>query len=83
MPFALVEQLADPTESAVVPMSVVIGWRFDSMDRIGEYTEDLSNGTSTDIPMSTLCRNIERDLRGLLGETDLPLKWEAKHGVLD
>lgn len=83
VPFALVEALADPTEWAVVPMSAIIGWMFDSMDRIGKYTEDPFSGTATDIPMTALCRNIERDLRGLLGETDLPPKLQAKDGVLD
>ena len=83
VPFALVEALADPTEWAVVPVAAIIGWMFDSMDRIGKYTEDPFSGTATDIPMTTLCRNIERDLRGLLGEKDLPPKLVAKDGVLD
>ena len=35
-----------------------------------------------DIPMLSLCRIIEIDLREMLGETKLPPKIEAKSGVL-
>jgi ion channel-forming bestrophin family protein len=83
VPFALIESLADPTEWAVVPVAVIIGWMFDTMDRIGKDTEDPFTGTATDIPMTALSTAIERDLRALLGETELPKLRQPVDGVLD
>jgi ion channel-forming bestrophin family protein len=83
VPFALIESLADPTEWAVVPVAVIIGWMFDTMDRVGRNTEDPFTGTATDVPMTALSTAIERDLRALLGESELPKLREPVEGVLD
>lgn len=83
VPFALIESLADPTEWAVVPVAVIIGWMFDTMDRVGKDTEDPFTGTATDVPMTALSTAIERDLRALLGETELPKLHAPVEGVLD
>jgi len=36
----------------------------------------------TDVPLSAICRIIERDGRETMGETDLPLKLEPKDAYL-
>jgi len=37
---------------------------------------------ANDIPMMSLCRVIERDMREMLGETELPPPVQAKDGIL-
>ncbi len=44
--------------------------------------ENPFQGMINDIPMLSLCRTIEIDLREILNETELPQNIDAKKGVL-
>lgn len=55
-----------------IPMSAIIGWVFIFWDQIVDYSENPFEGLFTDIPMDSLSRTIEIDLREMLGEQDLP-----------
>lgn len=65
-----------------IPISVLIGWVYVMMEVVGDYTENPFMGMANDIPMMSLCRTIEIDLREMLGETELPPPIKAKGGVL-
>ena len=65
-----------------IPISALIGWVYVMMEIIGDYSENPFQGMANDIPMMSLCRVIEIDLREMLGETDLPPAVKAKGGVL-
>ncbi|MDW3194918.1 MAG: bestrophin family ion channel [Cytophagales bacterium] len=65
-----------------IPISVLIGWVYVMMEVVGDYTENPFMGMANDIPMMSLCRTIEIDLREMLGETELPAPIKAKGGVL-
>ncbi len=65
-----------------IPFTILIGWVFLMMELIGDYSENPFEGLGNDIPMLSLCRTIEIDLREMLGETELPPPIEAKNGVL-
>ena len=52
------------------------------MEIVGDYSENPFQGMANDIPMMSLCRTIEIDLREMLGETELPPPIKAKNGVL-
>ena len=65
-----------------IPFTVIVGWVYLMMELIGDYSENPFEGLGNDIPMLSLCRIIEIDLREMLGETDLPPSIEAKNGVL-
>ncbi|MFT5901613.1 MAG: putative membrane protein [Bacteroidia bacterium] len=65
-----------------VPFTTLIGWVFVMMELVGDYSENPFEGLPNDIPMLSLCRTIEIDLRAMLDETDLPPKIEAVEGVL-
>ncbi|MEN0062107.1 MAG: bestrophin family ion channel [Myxococcota bacterium] len=60
----------------------LIGWVFLSMDRIGDASEDPFERGFNDVPMNALCRTIERDLRQLLGEDQVPPSEQAADGIL-
>jgi putative membrane protein len=66
----------------VVPFSLLISWVFMTMEQIGESSENPFDNGISDTPMSTICRNIEIDIKEMLGETDLPSKIEPYNGVL-
>lgn len=55
-----------------VPATIVLGWVFYVWDRVLDFSENPFEGLVNDIPMDSLSRTIEIDLRQMLGETDLP-----------
>jgi ion channel-forming bestrophin family protein len=65
-----------------IPITALIGWVYVMMEVVGDYSENPFQGMANDIPMMSLCRVIEIDLREMLGESDLPPNVEAKKGVL-
>ncbi len=68
---------------ATVPIYTAIGWVFHTMERIGRTGENPFEGTSNDVPISTIARGIEIDLRQNLGESkeEIPAQFEAKYNV--
>lgn len=81
-PFSLLNVLEGSTVWFVIPIATLVGWIYDTLDRIGRITENPFTGAA-DVPMTSLCRTIERDLRAMLGETDLPPPTEPRGVVLD
>lgn len=65
-----------------IPFVALIGWVFVMMELIGDYSENPFEGLGNDIPMLSLCRTIEIDLREMLGETDLPPAIKPVNNVL-
>lgn len=65
-----------------IPLTALVAWVYLVMELVGDYSENPFEGTANDIPMLSLCRTIEIDLREMLGETDLPPVIEATKGVL-
>jgi len=52
------------------------------MELIGDYSENPFEGLGNDIPMLSLCRTIEIDLKEMLGEKELPAAIEPRGSVL-
>lgn len=85
LPFGLVTEFHELGEWGAwlsIPFTVMVGWVFVVMELIGDYSENPFEGLGNDIPMQSICRTIEIDLREMLGETDLPKPVEVKNGVL-
>ncbi len=53
-----------------VPFYVIVAWIFHTMERIGRTGENPFEGTANDVPISTIARGIEIDLRQNLGESN-------------
>lgn len=66
----------------VIPFSVLLGWVFLVLEQIGESTENPFEGGANDIPITQISRNIEIDLRQMLGEKDLPEPIAPMNGIL-
>ncbi len=53
-----------------IPFYIIVAWVFHTMERIGRTGENPFEGTANDVPISTIARGIEIDLRQNLGETN-------------
>ena len=85
LPFGLMTEFSSLGDHAAwlnIPFSVIVGWVFILMELVGDYSENPFEGLGNDIPMLSLCRTIEIDLREMLGEKDLPPQIEPKNNVL-
>jgi len=65
-----------------VPISILVSLVFSIIGKVGQVNEDPFENKITDVPLSALCNTIERDLREMLGERDLPKKTEPENGYL-
>lgn len=85
LPFCMIPEVAKLGDWGLwlsVPITALIGWVYVMMEVIGDYSENPFQGMANDIPMMSLCRTIEIDLREMLGETELPPPVAAKNGIL-
>lgn len=74
-----------PTDTGgwlTVPISLAIGFVYAITGKTGQVTEDPFENRIHDVPLTAICNTIERDLRDLLGETDLPPATEPVEGYL-
>jgi putative membrane protein len=51
-----------------IPFSVLVMWVFHTMERIGRVSENPFEGTPNDVPITTISRGIEIDLREMIDE---------------
>lgn len=83
LPFALIGDFARlEIAHLMIPVSVIISFVFAIIGKVGEVNEDPFENRITDVPLSALCNTIERDLREMLGETELPARLEPQLGFL-
>ncbi|QIH35586.1 bestrophin family ion channel [Sphingobacterium sp. DR205] len=68
----MIEKFGDNIVWLTIPFSVLLGWVFLVLEQIGESTENPFEGNANDIPITQISRNIEIDLREMLGEKELP-----------
>ncbi|GAA4048632.1 bestrophin family ion channel [Hymenobacter glaciei] len=66
----------------MVPFSALVSWVFNVIEVVGHTSENPFENDIYDVPMSSICRNIEIDIRELLQETELPPKVKAVKDVL-
>ena len=97
LPLALVPQFADIGREIAaknplignlfiwfsIPFYAAVAWIFHTMERIGRTGENPFEGTANDVPISTIARGIEIDLRQNLGETqdEIPKQFPAVYDI--
>ncbi|MCK6609570.1 MAG: hydrogenase [Bacteroidia bacterium] len=83
LPFSLLSDFVRMEQLHLLsPVSILISFVFSIIAKVGEVNEDPFENRITDVPVTAICTTIERDLRALLGETNLPAKPEPKQGYL-
>lgn len=65
---AVVEFVGNYFIWVTIPFTVIVSWIFHTMERIGENTENPFEGNSNDIPITTMSRGIEIDIREMIGD---------------
>ena len=78
MPLAMVRSLEWYTPLG----STLVGFMFLALERIGRDLEEPFENTIHDVSMTAITRNIEINLRQMLGERELPPPEQPIHGVL-
>ncbi len=66
----------------MMPVSIIISFVFAIIGKVGEVNEDPFENRITDVPLTAICNTIERDLREMLGEKNLPQKLNPEKGFL-
>ncbi len=64
-----------------VPITALVAWVFNTMHRIGTTGENPFEGTVNDVPISTISRGIEIDLRQQFDCGEVPEPFPALRGV--
>lgn len=84
LPFGLLDVFGTMDQSSwiMVPLSLIISFIFIVLERTGAANEDPFENRTTDVPLDSICNTIERDLREILGETELPPEPEPFKGYL-
>jgi putative membrane protein len=65
-----------------IPFSGVIIWVYFLVDRIGDYSENPFEAAYNDVPISSIARTIEIDLREMLDEENIPAPYPVENGFL-
>jgi len=97
LPLALVPQFSEigkeivhihPTIGSLfvflsIPFYAIVAWIFHTMEKIGRYGDNPFEGSSNDVPISTMARGIEIDLRQNLGESleDIPKPFPMVYDI--
>jgi putative membrane protein len=85
LPFSMIPELMAIGEVGFwisIPITALVGWVYVMMELVGDYTENPFQGMANDIPMLSLCRTAEIDLREILNESNLPDPIKAKKNIL-
>ena len=78
----MIEKFGNDIIWLVIPFSVLLGWVFLVLEQIGESTENPFEGSANDVPITQISRNIEIDLREMLGEKDLPPAIQTQNNII-
>jgi ion channel-forming bestrophin family protein len=65
-----------------IPFSGLIIWVFFLMEKIGDYSENPFEGSYNDVPITSIARAIEIDLREMIGDPDIPRPIAPENGFL-
>lgn len=86
LPFAMLKEFEKLDGGNLIwlmlPFNLIVSWVFSLMEYTGDYSENPFEGLLNDIPIYSIVRNIEIDLRDMLGEQNLPERMKPVVDVL-
>jgi len=84
IPFGMINIFAqeDGKVWLTVPFSALVIWIFFLMEKIGDYSENPFEGTYNDVPITTISRSIEIDLREMIDDENIPPALKSEKGFL-
>ena len=85
LPFGMLNEFQKIGENYIwltIPFTIIVGWVFTSMEKVGESTENPFEGNPNDVPITAMSRTIEIDLKDMLDQTDLPKPLTPVNNIL-
>jgi putative membrane protein len=85
LPFGMLnefEKLGGSFIWLMVPFNLIVSWVFSLMEYTGDYSENPFEGLINDVPIYSIVRNIEIDLKEMMGEKELPERMQPQYDVL-
>ncbi len=84
LPFAMLHEFDKTTDLMwlMLPFNLVVSWVFSLMEYTGDYSENPFEGLINDVPIYSIIRNIEIDLKEMMGENDVPERMKPVLDVL-
>jgi ion channel-forming bestrophin family protein len=83
LPFGLIDIFNEQTRYSIwltIPVSAIVTWVFFLMEKIGDYSENPFEGGYNDVPITTISRAIEIDLREMMDDQNIPKPIPAVDG---
>lgn len=65
-----------------IPLTALIIWVFFLMEKIGDYSENPFEGSYNDVPITSIARGIEIDLREMINDENIPKTIPSEKGFL-
>jgi putative membrane protein len=88
LPFGMLSVFAALTPTAgldfvwlTIPACMAVSWVFFTLEKIGDYSENPFEGAANDVPITSMSRSIEINLRDMLDEQDLPRPIAPKNNI--
>jgi ion channel-forming bestrophin family protein len=84
LPFSLLKSFSEVSPDfiwMVIPFSVLASWFLLTMELVGDYSENPFEFLINDVPLSTMCRNVEIDLPDILQENKIPERFKPINGI--
>jgi ion channel-forming bestrophin family protein len=85
IPFGMLaefQKLGDCFVWLSIPFSALSGWIFTTLEKIGESSENPFEGSSNDVPITTISRTIEIDMLDILDVQHDLKPYTAQHNIL-
>ncbi len=85
LPFGLISQIVELTPTVpwlIFPVCLVVAWIFNSMEQVGDFSENPFENAVTDVPMSAMCRSIAVDLQEMMDEQEVQERLKPINGIL-
>lgn len=65
-----------------IPFSALSTWIFTTLEKIGESTESPFEGSANDVPITSISRSIEIDLREMFNDDNIPEPLKPENNIL-
>ncbi|HEY3405608.1 MAG TPA: bestrophin family ion channel, partial [Ohtaekwangia sp.] len=66
----------------MLPFNLVVSWVFSLMEYTGDYSENPFEGLLNDVPIYSIVRNIEIDLKEMIGDQHIPDRVQPVFNVI-
>jgi ion channel-forming bestrophin family protein len=86
LPFAMLQEFekldGDNLIWLMIPFNLIVSWVFTLMEYTGDYSENPFEGLLNDVPIYSIVRNIEIDLKEMIGDPNIPERVKPIRDVL-